>query len=68
MPKVPPRPVSGSAERPRPGEPLPVTSTVWGLERWFTDRAGKRVDITTYDQARAYADANGFKGIHIKFI
>jgi hypothetical protein len=46
---------------------LVVTSSVWGMWRRFRDKDGKTVSVGSYQEARDYAEANGFKGIKINY-
>lgn len=51
----------------QPKQPLQVVTDMWGASSSFVDRQGKRRKIANYQEARDYAEANGYSGIRIKY-
>lgn len=51
---------------PKRGKLTVTSGTPWKLIIFYRDKAGKRVDVKNYQEARDYAAANGYTGIIIE--
>lgn len=54
--------------KPPKREWLTIRTDIWGGKKTYLDVKGVEVYIENYEEAREYAQKNGFKGIRINYV